>query len=36
LDGNFYDIVVDELPSKANSFSIVGGIDYGVSSITYQ
>jgi hypothetical protein len=36
LDGNFYDIVVDELPSKAKSFSIVGGIDYGVRSITYQ
>jgi hypothetical protein len=36
LDGNFYDIVVRDLPSKAKSFSIVGGIEYGVQSITYE
>lgn len=36
LDGNFYAIVVDNLPSSAKSFSIVGGVEYGVASISYQ
>jgi hypothetical protein len=36
LDPNFYDITVDNLPSKAKSFSLVGGIDYGVRSVTYE
>jgi hypothetical protein len=35
LDGNFYDVTLNDLPSKAKSFSIVGGLDYGVKSITY-
>ncbi len=36
LDPNFYDITVDNLPSKAKSFSLVGGIEYGVRSVTYE
>jgi len=36
LDGNFYDVTVSNLPSKAKSFSIVGAIEYDVKSITYE
>jgi hypothetical protein len=36
LDPNFHDVTVDDLPSKAKSFSLVGGIDYEVRSISYR
>ena len=35
LDGNFYTVGVENLPMLAKSIVIVGGIDYGVRSITY-
>ena len=35
LDGNFYTVSLDNLPVKAKSFTISGGLDYGVKSISY-
>ena len=31
----YHDIVVNNLPSKAKGFSITGGIEFGLSSMTY-
>ena len=36
LDGNFYTVSLDNLPIKAKSFTILGGLDYGVKSISYS
>jgi len=36
LDGNFYTLSLDNLPIKAKSFTILGGLDYGVRSISYS
>ena len=35
LDGNFHTVSLDNLPSKAKSFTILGGLEYGVKSIRY-
>lgn len=35
LDGNFYTLSLENLPIKAKTFTIVGGLDYGVKSISY-
>jgi hypothetical protein len=35
LDGSFYTVSVGNLPLKAKSFTIRGGLDYGVRSISY-
>jgi hypothetical protein len=36
LDGNFYTVSLDNLPIKAKSFTLLGGLDYGVKSISYS
>ena len=34
-DSGYHDIFLNDLPSKAKGFSITGGIEFGLSSMTY-